>query len=492
MKKKGRVIRKGLVCLLLPAALVVLYREILIHYQWWAQPEELQFTESSEQLLNPDKGFYYMHGFRIKEEPIDYEAEMQWRLAGDNETKLTMLQINLQEYRGGELSSAALESISSLFQVISKTDKHWIVRFLYDWNGENEQYEPQDIEIIKGHMRQVGGILNEYKDCIFTLQGLFIGNWGEMNGTAYSDQDSMRQLAEQLAAVTDEDIFLSVRMPAQWRKITGTADPAGHSIFSERLGLYNDGMLGSWSDYGTYNDRTREEAGDLGIWTRNEELAFQEELCGKVPNGGEVIVDNPYNDFEAALADLKTMHVTYLNKDYDKNVMNKWAETIVHTEDCFDGMDGLSYIERHLGYRLLISETEMSFQPGHDTVELTTAIRNAGFAPLYRPCSMRILMQEKNGAYVFEKEFSVDLSALTGGNQTAKEAVLSIVLPLPEKEGEFEVRLEVTDSRTGEDIILANEQRNMKNGKTSYLIGKFTVNKFNFVEIINRLLSQKN
>ena len=51
------------------------------------------------------------------------------------------------------------------------------------------------------------------------------------------------------------------------------------------------------------------------IRDREEELAFQDVLCSSVPSGGEVIVDNPYNDLENAIADLKTMHVSYLNED---------------------------------------------------------------------------------------------------------------------------------------------------------------------------------
>ena len=472
-------------------ALGLLGREFVQRFRWRIQAETVHFTESAEELRNPDRGFYAIYGFRIKEEQVDYAAELAERMKEDADTTLAMLQINLQEYRSGELSGAALENVENLFRAISGTDKRWIVRFLYDWYGENEQYEPQDIGIIEGHMEQLGGILKTYKDCIFTLQGLFIGNWGEMNGTRYADQESMRRLATRLLESTDETTFLAVRTPAQWRKITGTADIAGaDGEMTRRLGLFNDGMLGSESDYGTYGVRTRVEAEETSAWTRVEELAFQEELCGKVPNGGEVIVDNAFNDLGAAIADLRTMHVTYLNKNYDRKVLEKWAAGTVHTEDCFDGMDGLTYISRHLGYRLLISETEMAFQPGQDTVELTVAFRNVGFAPRYRPCNMRIILQEENGGHIFEKEFSADLSELTGGNRSEREAVFTIQLPIPEVDGgSFNVWLQMSDPLTGESIIFANEQTMEEYG---YQLGKFTVNKFKFVEIINRLLSQKN
>ena len=44
--------------------------------------------------------------------------------------------------------------------------------------GENEQYEPENLDIILQHMEQVGDVIREYHSRIYTLQGLFIGNWG--------------------------------------------------------------------------------------------------------------------------------------------------------------------------------------------------------------------------------------------------------------------------------------------------------------------------
>lgn len=105
---------------------------------------------------------------------------------------------------------------------------------------------------------------------------------------------------------------------------------------------------------------------------------------------------------------------------------------------------------------------------------------------------MRIVMQKESGELLFEKELQAELSGLTGGNGSAERAELSIVLPLPENEGAYEVYLEVTDPLSGEDIILANVQKMQKNGKNRYLAGKFTVNKLNFAEIINKALSQNN
>ena len=153
-------------------------------------------------------------------------------------------------------------------------------------------------------------------------------------------------------------------------------------------------------------------------------------------------------------------------------------------------MDGLTYISRHLGYRLLLSGAELSQEPGQGTVELSVSLKNVGFAPLYRACDMRIVLCAEDGGSVYEKEFQAELSGLNGGNRTEQEAVLTMQLPMPEAEGaSFTVWLQMSDPVTGERIIFANEQTTGQNG---YQIGKFTVNKLNIVEIIDRLLSQKN
>ena len=45
-----------------------------------------------------------------------------------------------------------------------------------------------------------------------------------------------------------------------------------------------------------------------------------------VPNGGEVVLDNKYNDIDNAAKDLASMHVSYLNNAHDLAVINKWKK----------------------------------------------------------------------------------------------------------------------------------------------------------------------
>ena len=114
-----------------------------------------------------------------------------------------------------------------------------------------------------------------------------------------------------------------------------------------------------------------------------------------MPNGGEVIADNPYNDFDNAVRDLSAMHITYLNQDYDKAVFDKWAAAEVSGQGCFDGLDGLSYIRRRLGYRLLITQTTAVRRLLQQRLDLTVSFRNAGFAPLYAAPELTLTVQKE-------------------------------------------------------------------------------------------------
>ena len=328
--------------------------------------QNFQFTESARDLKNPNRGFYHLYTFWITEEETDYEELIERMYDEDTDTQLTLVKICLQNYRGEMIGEKGLENINQLFHALKSLDKQMIVRFLYDDEGQNEQYEPEELDRILQHMRQLEPVLSEHKKQIFLIQGLFTGNWGEMNGTQYDSPEDMGLLAKQLASVTDESIYLSVRTPAQWRSIIRSDSPSKESLeenpLAVRLGLFNDGLLGSKSDYGTYKLESNEEKDLLGRWNREDELDFQGELCRYVPNGGEVIVDNPCNDFENAVEGLAKRHITYINKDYDQAVLRKWEQETVTEPGCFYGMDGCTYIDRHLGYRLLIADTNLEYK----------------------------------------------------------------------------------------------------------------------------------
>lgn len=442
---------------------------------------ESEFCESSRELTNPNCGFYYMHGFYISDEPMDFRHEIARRFCTDENTTLTMIQINLAYYSKGDISPQGLENIRALFEALKTVDKQLIVRFLYDWDGNCEGKEPEKIQTILRHMEQTGPIVADYSDRIFTLQGLFIGNWGEMNGTPFTGNEDIQILAETLFRATEGKVYMAVRMPMFWRRAVKERNRVCvNGIFLEdRLGLYNDGMLGSYSDYGTYGNESGVSSGELEPWNRKEELAFQDILCASVPQGGEVIIDNEYNDIENAVTDFRKMHVSYLNRDFDQNVYNKWRGQIVHTGDCFDGMDGMSYMERHLGYRLFIDGADISYDWWKDELKLAVALKNSGFAPVYKETYAAFLIVDTQSGELHRFPVDVSLSSLTGGGKEAIASVEGLISLTGLAPKEYDLYFQLRDTASGQILCFANEQDVTEYG---YHIGSAVLQKISWYE----------
>lgn len=388
------------------------------------------FFQSNRQLNNPDRGFYSIQAYTIRDYPQTFQPE-------ETDWPLELVQINLRLFRFGEISQVGMQNVKDLFACLRSLNKRFLIRFLYDWNGTALLTEPDRLDIILTHMRQLSPVLKEYDDCIFVLQGLFVGNWGEMNGTSFVTREGLEQLSRELIQGAGEGAFLAVRTPAQWRNAVGSAVIDWSDPLACRLGLFNDGMLGDLSDCGTYN--VSEEAGSdpFTVWSREQELSFQQELCCRVPNGGEVIYDNDLNDFSSALEAFRTMHVTYLNWDYDREVLDKWAGTTVE-EEPFQGMDGLTYMERHLGYRYYIQEALMEYDFFSNRLLLGAKLKNAGFAPCYSEKKLVLTLLGKMEKHVIP--LTADLRDLTGGNRREDTLAAQACIPLTDL-GETEYRV---------------------------------------------------
>lgn len=443
---------------------------------WSVESCEQVFLESNKEIQNPNRGFYTMIAFIVREDVQKYYYHKQLAEGTYYDLNaLSMIQINLCRYKEGTISDEGLMKIKSLFNALEMKDKQYIIRFLYDWDGRATETEPKDVQIILEHMEQLEDILEEYKHIIFAFQGIFVGNHAEMHSSNHLSDESTSLLIQKLMDITPEETFLSVRTPLFWRKLTGYTGQENlrFSELSKRLGLFNDGMMGTDLDYGTYGIHSKTEVGPYGQWIVEEEMAFQEELCKYVPNGGEVIVENPVNDFENAVKRMRTMHVTYLNQAYDQNVFNKWENSTVTEPGVFFGMDGLNYVRRMLGYRHLIDTVSLSYNFWPDELDVAINIKNVGFAPIYKEPEKYMTVKNKETGVIQTYPVAADLRSLSGGNDTDQILTITKTLPLAGFEpGEYEVYFSMKDTDSGWYLELANEQEMQEYG---YLVGAFSV-----------------
>jgi len=415
-----------------------------------------------------------MYGFRLSEDGREDMAARCRQYLNADDRQLMMAEINLNNYSDTDLGENALLQLDSILSEVSSAKKQLILRFLYDWDGRAMETEPAEISQIMRHMDQVSAVVNRHAETVFIVQGVFTGNHGEMNTTRYGSLADCRLLMTHLADTLSPSIFLAVRTPSQLRGITQSRSPvtsetAFDGTLSSRLGLFNDGMLGSASDLGTYGESSfADSASPSGKGTREEELSFQDSLCQYVPNGGETVIDNPFNDLENAIADMRRMHISYLNRDYDSAVFNKWSSSIYEEEGIFQGRNGLDYIEAHLGYRYVLTGAALSYESLKNTpAALSFSIRNTGFAPAYQCFEGTVTLRHTATGILLSIPAQLDTRTIKAGS----EAAFTVSLPVRSlPEGSYEVSFGLMDPRTDQPVLFANEGA----GADGVLLGTLT------------------
>ena len=313
-----------------------------------------ELKESNENRSNPGRGWYRLHTFLIEAPVIEEELEV----VCCKEEQIAMVQIDLGNYRNTQIDQLALHNLKLILEFFRKEKKELILRFLYDREGKGMEHEPSGIHIIQTHMRQVGLILREYSEIILTLQGLFVGSWGEMHNSKFLSKSDIEMLAQTLQEATADSCRMAVRKP-QYLRMLFTEDELTEHEKKRNIGLYNDGMLASESDLGTYGTSKKSNTDWEDAWCREDELEFQNSICQTVLNGGEVIGVNPLSDMDKAITELQRMHVTYLHSLYDLRVLEKWKNTSYHEVGTDQGVNGYDYIGAHLGYRFFIKEVSL-------------------------------------------------------------------------------------------------------------------------------------
>ncbi len=478
MKKKRLLI---IPCALLLAALAaagIAARQFYLERYYVVSCQSAPYEDTARLLSNPYCGWYRIYGYALSDSaPPDMEA-MQKNIASDD-NELVLLELNLRNYAASDISPTGLAQLESILSAWEASGKQLILRFLYDWDGKARETEPDDISVIKRHMEQAAKAVNRHKSCVYLLQGIFVGNCGEMNNSNYMAAEQMRELAAYLDSVIDKSIFLSVRTPAHYRAISQSFDPlpaekAFSGAIEARTGLFNDGMLGSASDLGTYGETPLAEAADFnGKGTRAEEIAFQNALCQYVPNGGEAVLDNEYNDFPNAVADLREMHVSYLDCGYDLAVLEKWRGSSYGGDGCFHGGDGCSYIGAHLGYRYAFRSSDCSFDPFRDgTAAFSLTIENSGFANSYRPFSSVVTVLREDGSVCDAIPVRSDARLWKSGESVTLQVPLDVCAY---KEGTYRIYYRLSDpALDGRTILFANT---LSLSEYGYPIATLTVEK---------------
>lgn len=375
--------------------------------------EKLFGKESTDYDGNPSKGWYGLYPFVISEEP-DFD-NLVWSLADGDVIALVRIDIGRRQPGVGTdspFTDAELDRADRILTWFEKHSREVILRITYDTEGKGMEHEPSIIKNVAGHMRQLGPVIAAHADNIIVHQGIFVGSWGEMHDSKFLSENAVCELYETLVSACGNKVRIAVRTPMQHRFImkyltrymgTGNADTDTGIL---RPALYNDAILSSEDDMCTY-------AGGRTVWAD-----YQDEVCTYAVCGGEAIHDNPLNDYDNAVKELANMHITYLNRQYDMAVLDKWRSN-----------NGYDYIGTHLGYRFVVTDTAVGrdaeeetgskTQTGVGSIYINVRIANRGFACVYDRVRLLAEFRGKDGGCISCAEVMSDMSIKPGDECTA-------------------------------------------------------------------------
>ncbi len=319
------------------------------------------------------------------------------------------------------------------------------LRFRYDANGKTNP-EPASFEQLLHHIDQIkqDGFLEDYKDILMFVESGFVGAWGEQHSGKYTSLEYKAQLLDAVLDLVPNEIPVTVRTPnifAKWAGIE-TKDMADWKSEpgsqAARVGLYNDGYMGSDSDLGTYSNRAIETT-----WLGNQTTAtyYGGEFSGALDWAQKYDTYLPEN----AIPEMYQTHLSYINS----NIYKLYQDYTFGENYTVSGVDNSAYygqtvfkfMRDHIGYRFVIRDCDLnaSAEQG-DHFELKFNVENTGFANPIRPQNAEIIL-EKDGNYVTQ---NIDIDSRTWYSCTSTQEDLQIPVPGSLEAGEWNVYLRLS------------------------------------------------
>ena len=435
------------------------------------------FQDSLETIINPDRGWY--KPVIVELEPNGFEtafSDIQERCARaiNLDIQILHLRVNIGQLSGNvntegidkEFSTAQLSSLNSMLDIIRKNNLNVIIRFSYDTDGEKGT-EPKSFETIKKHVKQLSSFFEKNKDIISTVEAGFIGPWGEMHSSQqYQADNYYKELIETLLDSTPDEIKVNVRKPYLFKLVVGELNDSQH-----RLGIFNDGYLGSSTDLGTF---------DNGI-TRDEFVNWMQNQGQYTLYGGEATKsstasqeDEQYSESSFAIEEMQKTHTSYLNNDFNKAILDtKWKnQTYTSSNSEYNGQTAYKYITDHLGYRMVVrnSKISSSVQKG-DICGVNLEIENVGFGNIVKTQKVSVILRKKSTYY--ETTLNINASDIKSGK--INNVNFYFYIPSDIEEGDWDIYLKLTNKDNSNYAVqFANSNMWNKNLQANKL-GKVTI-----------------
>ena len=343
----------------------------------------VKYTETLKEIANPERGFYYA---RSSSYPLSASDIQKARLSN---VTLFHIGYKITEFMESYISEDFLQRIRNEMQLLRDGGAKCILRFSYK-DSADESDKPWDAtpEWVERHIRQLKPILQEYGDVIMCLQAGFIGVWGEwyytdnfvFNPKNPQEHALRKAVVESMLDALPPDRSVALRTPAFKRMMyadsyadTLTIESAYDGSARARLSCFNDCFGASSSDSGTFSGEESRE-----YWKNETKYVFM---------GGETCAVSDYCRCSISIKDMEDYHWSYLNFDYNREVIDRWQD-----DGCMDE------IRKRLGYRLVLTDvTHPSKVTAGNGFNIRLKIRNTGFAAPMNDRNVEFILIDGNG-----------------------------------------------------------------------------------------------
>ena len=378
--------------------------------------QKIDTTDAMATLANYDRGFYTPQVLHLKPsggKPI-----------GKPWARLLHLRAEISEFSsnawlgidttGGkhdttrgvshDLTEDALNVLQATFDSIRAYDGFAIVRICYDpWYNGRSNVTP-DHEWVLKHVKQLAPVLSKNTDVIVALEMGMHGAYGEMHSDTNITYDRIAEATNLMLRNTPPELKILTRTGNYSAKVLGFDDwgvdfhidgekfkeiakAKGDTMY--RVGMFNDGYLGTQYDYGTWGADCNTSI------CREEGVAWLEKYGINTPYGGEALTTadkyEVINTPEFLSYEGFRTHTSYLNIQWNNNLIDSWKKTLFNIKDFdydferIDSLTGFKYINDHLGYRFVLRESWVSDTVGSDGIfRAKLRIQNVGFGNLTR------------------------------------------------------------------------------------------------------------
>ena len=333
----------------------------------------IYFTETDEQMANPERGFYIQKYYETND-LADTVSLSAVTVARESHITLFLHSYYMTDYIASDISQEYLDRLDKNMNTLRAGGAKAILRFSYKHtNGVKAKPWDATPEWAIKHMNQLAPYLTKHADVIYCVQAGFIGVWGEWFYTTNYPQDPAADegyatrwpVAERLMEVVPADRQICFRQPQFKMRYLRTHGMEAKPLTEAEA--YQPTIKARWAGH---NDCFVSSSSDVGTYHNDEERAFWAEDTKYTLMGGETCGESEYSNGANAVKEMEKYHWSYICNSYHPDVLGSWI------------VDGYNEeIKRRLGYRLALDKLSFTQEPeAGKTFEAKVTIHNSGFA----------------------------------------------------------------------------------------------------------------